>query len=96
MNLTQYNNNITNYSVCIYFFYSQECKQIYDKIKLLETSAKSKIYFIDVFQKENINLINELNVKTYPSFKIYKNKKLIENIIGTYDNISSIIDLHIS
>ena len=95
MNLTQYNKNIENYCLCIYFFYSPQCLNIYDKIKDLETSHKSKIYFIDVFNDNNKNLISELNIKSYPSFKIYKNTKLIENIIGTYSNISSIINLHI-
>lgn len=95
MNLTQYNNNIQNYNLCIYFFYSTECINIYDQIKNIETSHKSNIYFIDITKEENQNLLFELNIKSYPSFKIYKNKKLIENIIGTYNNIFSIINLHI-
>lgn len=95
MNLTKYNNNIKNYSLCIYFFYSPECINIYNEIKNIQTSHKSKIYFVDISKVENHNLLLELNIKSYPSFKIYKNTKLIENIIGTYNNISSIINLHI-
>ena len=64
-----------------------------------ETIKLFKQYFFLIYTMNltqyNKNLIEELNIKSYPSFKIYKNRKLIENIIGTYSNICSIINLHI-
>ena len=78
----------------VYFFYSQECQNLYNTISNIETSNQSKIFFIDI--DKNIELIKELNLKSYPFFKIYKNNVLIENIIGTYHNIDHIIKLHIT
>ena len=95
MNFSKYTELIKNHSVCIFFFYSQECNTLYNKIKALETSSKSKIIFIDVNQNNNV-LIKEIKLQSYPFFKIYKDSKLIENIIGTYDNIDTIVNLHIS
>ena len=41
MNLTQYNKNIENYCLCIYFFYSSHCLNIY-MIKLKFRNFPSK------------------------------------------------------
>lgn len=94
MNLTEYTNLIKTHSVCIFFFYSNDCQNLYNTISSIETSNQSKIFFIDV--EQNIELVKELKLKSYPFFKIYKNNVLIENIIGTYQNIDNIINLHIS
>ena len=96
MNFSKYTQLIKTHSVCIFFFYSQECNTLYNKIKTLETSSKSKIFFIDINESKNSDLIKEIKLQSYPFFKIYKDGKLIENIIGTYDNIDTIVNLHIS
>ena len=94
MDFLQYTNLVKSYRVCIFFFYSKECHELYDKIKTIETSHKNKICFVDI--DHNISLIKEIKLKSYPFFKIYKDGILIEDIIGTYDNIENIIRLHIT
>lgn len=94
MNFLQYTNLIKSYNICIFFFYSKECMELFNKIKNIEIPHKNKISFVEI--ENNISLIKEIKLKSYPFFKIYKDGILIEDIIGTYANIENIIRLHIS
>ena len=43
---------------------------------------------------KELDLIEDLNIKSVPLFRIYKNGYLIEEIYGTYPDICEIISLH--
>ena len=84
---------IKNNRVCEVYFTNNDFQDLNNKIGCLKQSiGESKIMFID--SNAELDLIDELNIKSVPLIHIYKNGKLIEEIFGTYTNICDIIRLH--
>jgi len=84
---------IKNNRVCVVYFTNNDFQDLNNKIGCLKQSiGESKIMFID--SNAELDLIDELNIKSVPLIHIYKNGKLIEEIFGTYTNICDIIRLH--
>lgn len=84
---------IKNNRVCVVYFTNSDFNELNNKIDCLKQSiGESKIMFID--SNAELDLIDELNIKSVPLIHIYKNGKLIEEIFGTYTNICDIISLH--
>ena len=86
-------NFIQQKDINIIFFtndkFSELNNKISDKSKLLGVS-----HFLFVDTNKECDLIKKLNIKSVPLFYIYKDGKLIEELFGTYSNISEIIQLH--
>lgn len=86
-------NFIKNNRVCVVYFTNNDFHELNTKIEDLKNSiGESKCMIID--SNQDLELIEELNIKSVPLFHIYKNGKLIEEIFGTYNNICDIIRLH--
>ena len=94
------NKIINSYKIVIFYFYSKECfelNKLINKINNEELGGKNvHIKFIDVDERENLNLINNLELNIYPFFYIYKNGILIEQLLGTLDNIHNKLSLYIN
>jgi hypothetical protein len=86
-------NFIKNNRVCVVYFTNEDFRELNNKIIGLKNSLdKSNFLFIDT--DKEVDLIEELNIKSVPLVRIYKNGNLIEEIFGSYTNICDIIRLH--
>ena len=100
MKLNDYNNHIKNNNLVIVFFYSNKYSSLIKKINKIKhdctiNNLNNIFLYIDCENKENLELIEELFIKSVPLFHIYKNNLMIEEIFGNYKNIEQIINLHI-
>ena len=90
--------NISNFvkvhNLCAVLFTNSRFEELNEKIKLLglEKEMLGKILIIDI--DSNPIDCNEIHLKSIPLVYIYKNKKLIEEVFGNYNNICDIIRLH--
>ena len=83
--LKKYNNLINSRKIVVIYFNSNECINT-NKIFLdFEKNNKKFILLERINVEENIELIKYLDLKCYPFFYIYKNGKLIDQILGTLD-----------
>ena len=86
-------NFIKNNRVCVVYFTNEDFGELNNKISGIKNSIdKSNVLFIDT--DKEVELIDELNIKSVPLVHIYKNGNLIEEIFGSYTNICDIIRLH--
>lgn len=99
-NLKSYNNILerrkNNYFLI--YFTSKKCielDEIYNNIvkNLKETN---NIIFLKINVDNSPELVNHLDVTSYPVFRIYKNNINLKEICGTYDNIENILNNIIS
>lgn len=83
--LKKYNNLINCKKIVVIYFNSNECINT-NKIFLdFEKNNKKFILLERINVEENQELIKYLDLKCYPFFYIYKNGKLIDQILGTLD-----------
>lgn len=83
--LKKYNNLINCKKIVVIYFNSSECINT-NKIFLdFEKNNKKFILLERINVEENQELIKYLDLKCYPFFYIYKNGKLIDQILGTLD-----------
>ena len=83
--LKKYNNLINSRKIVVIYFNSNECINT-NKIFLdFEKNNKKFILLERINVEENTELIKYLDLKCYPFFYIYKNGKLIDQILGTLD-----------
>lgn len=80
--------------IVIVYFYSKECiktNTIYDSL-----AKKNNVLLLkyDVEDIKNKKLIEELDVKIYPYFYIYKNGEMIDQILGTL-NVDKILSQYV-
>ena len=77
------------HNTCAILFTNSKFSELNEKITLLgyekETFGKILVRDIDY---------TEILLKSIPLVHIYKNKKLIEEVFGNYNNICDIIRLH--
>ena len=86
-------NFIKNNRLCVVYFTHNDFKDLNNKVENLKNSfGNSKFMFIN--SNKELDLIEDLNIKSVPLFRIYKNGYLIEEIYGTYPDICEIISLH--
>jgi hypothetical protein len=100
MDLEEYRKQINSKSIFIVFFYNLRYTELKNKIDILRTQCIKNYHndifcFIDCDNYSNNKLIESLFIKSVPLFHIYKNRELIEEIFGNYDNIYNIINAHI-
>ena len=84
-------NFINKNNTCAILFTNSRFKELNEKITILglEKEMLGKILIRD------IDIDNtEIHLKSIPLVYIYKNKKLIEEVFGNYNNICDIIRLH--
>ena len=84
-------NFISQNNTCAILFTNSRFKELNEKITILglEKEMLGKILIRD------IDIDNtEIHLKSIPLVYIYKNKKLIEEVFGNYNNICDIIRLH--
>ena len=81
----------------IYYFYSNECGTLTEKIKnfISKSKSMSNFYFIDVNDSNNLEYLDKFNPTSYPQFFIVRNEQCIETIFGTYTNILNILEYYI-
>ena len=91
---------LCSFKIVIFYFYSEECfelNKLVNKIKNEELHGKNvHIEFINVEEEKNKKLIEKLKLNIYPFFNIYKNGVLIEQLLGTLDNIHDKLSLYIN
>ena len=87
-------NFITSHNTCAILFTNSRFKELNEKITLLglEKEMLGKILIRDI-DLQPIDC-TEIHIKSIPLVYIYKNKKLIEEVFGNYNNICDIIRLH--
>jgi hypothetical protein len=100
MKLNYFNNYIRNNNLVIVFFYSNNYPLLIEKINTIKDDCaindlNNLFLYIDCENEENLELIEDLFIKSIPLFHIYKNNIMIEEIFGNYKNIEHIINLHI-
>lgn len=95
-----FNNLIYSFKIVIFYFYSHECYDLNNLVnKIRNEDLKGKnvhIEFVDVEDKKNKKIIEKLKLNIYPFFNIYKNGILIEQLLGTLDNIQDKLSLYIN
>ena len=93
-------NILSSFKIVIFYFYSEECSDLNSLIKNIKNhdlqGKNVYIEFVNVEEKKNKILIEKLNVNIYPFFNIYKNGVLIEQLLGTLDNIQDKLSLYIN
>ena len=85
---------VTSHNTCAILFTNSRFNELNKKITLLglEKEMLGKILIRDI-DLEPVDY-NEIHLKSIPLVYIYKNKKLIEEVFGNYNNICDIIRLH--
>jgi thioredoxin-like negative regulator of GroEL len=83
--LKKYNNLINSKKIVIIYFNSNECSDTNDIFLDFEKNNKNFILLERINVEENQELVKYLDLKCYPFFYIYKNGKLIDQILGTLD-----------
>jgi len=85
---------IALHNTCAILFTNSKFSELNEKINLLgyekETFGKILVRDIDLLPID----YSEIHLKSIPLVHIYKNKKLIEEVFGNYNNICDIIRLH--
>ena len=86
---------ISSHNTCAILFTNSRFEELNEKITQLglEKDMLGKILVKDIDSDSDLN-ITELHLKSIPLVYIYKNKKLIEEVFGNYNNICDIIRLH--
>ena len=100
MKLNDFYNYIKNNNLVIVFFYSNNYPLLIEKINKIKHECtinylNNIFLYIDCENEANLELIEELFIKSIPLFHIYKNNRMIEEIFGNYKNIEQIINSHI-
>ena len=93
----EYSKIITKTKIVIVYFFSNECYKCNIIFKNLKEKYKNKnnvsFFEYDIENIENEKLLDEINLKSYPFFYIYKNGVLIDSILGSLD-VKKILDLY--
>ena len=87
-------NFISQNNTCAILFTNSRFKELNEKITVLglEKEMLGKILIRNI--DSNPIDYTEIHLKSIPQVYIYKNKKLIEEVFGNYNNICEIIRLH--
>ena len=86
---------INSNKLCVIFFTSSEFNELNKTMNQLQQEiGKYRFLILNIQETQNKSIVKKLKLKSVPLFHIYKNKNLIEEIFGTYKNISTIIRLH--
>lgn len=93
MDLVEYNRIIESNYLVVFFFYSNDYNVLLENIETLAVRYNT-IYMVNVEDKNNKKLIEDLFITSCPLFRIYKNHVLIEEIFGNYTNILHIVESH--
>ena len=80
--------------IVIVYFYSKECEKTNNIYKSLAKKNNVLLIKYDVEDIKNNKLIQELDVKIYPYFYIYKNGEMIDQILGTL-NVDKILSQYV-
>ena len=87
-------NNYPNKHILIYF-YSDDCDTCQTLKPLLnefiQDEFNDNIIFLKVDVDKSKEIINKLDITTYPVFRLYKNDIELKEIFGTYNNIKEIL-----
>ena len=94
--IKNYKQLVISKKIVIVYFFSEECiktNSIYDNLK---NNNNKNVLFLDydVEKKENQKLISIIDLKCYPYFFVYKNGKLIDQILGTL-NVEKILGQYV-
>lgn len=88
---------INSKKIVIIYFYNNECIKTCNILENLDQNKQNVlIEKLNIEDNKNKNIIDRLDVKCFPSFFIYKNGVLIDEIIGTLDKIENILNLYIN
>tara|TARA_B100001057_G_C22825348_1_gene941183 strand:+ start:821 stop:1114 length:294 start_codon:yes stop_codon:yes gene_type:complete len=91
---------LCSFKIVIFYFYSEECLDLNKLVNIIkdeELQGKNvHIEFINVEEERNKKFIEKLKLNIYPFFNIYKNGVLIEQLLGTLDNIHDKLNLYIN
>ena len=88
-----FNNNPNN--LFIIYLYSDNCntcEKLKPKLNGFLNNRNNNTFLFKINVDISINLTQVLDITTYPVFRVYKNKILIQEIFGTYDNIIDILE----
>ena len=95
--ISEFNKIIKSKKIIIIYFYSEECEKINkivdNIININKVNVNVKKY--DINDTKNEELIKLLNFKSYPFFYIYKDNKLLDQLLGTL-NIKLLLNLYIN
>jgi thioredoxin-like negative regulator of GroEL len=97
--MDSYNKLINSKKIVIIYFYSDECLKISNILDKLDNELNGKNVLISRYNVEESNtkiLIETFDIKCYPFFYIYKNGVLIDQILGIFVNIETILNLYIN
>lgn len=93
----EYQNIATNYpnKYILIYIYSNQCLtcQILNPIleEFIKENYNNNIIFLDVDVNKAKEIVELLDITTYPVFRLYKNNIEVKEIFGTYDNIKEIL-----
>lgn len=96
--IKNYKQLVISKKIVIVYFFNEECiktNNIYDNLKNNKNNNKNVLLLdYDVEKKDNQKLINIIDLKCYPYFFVYKNGKLIDQILGTL-NVEKILGQYV-
>jgi len=85
-----------NYQKNILYFYSNRCNTCQElDLELnnfLIKNNNKKIQFIKINIEDSPEIVKNLDITTYPIFRIYNKNVLSREIFGTYSNILEILE----
>ena len=95
--ISEFNKIIKSKKIIIIYFYSEECENINKIVENLININKANVNVkkYDINDTNNEALIKLLNIKSYPFFYIYKDNKLVDQILGSL-NIKLLLNLYIN
>ena len=92
----EYNTLINSKKIVIVYFYNFECiktNRIFNNLKKKKINNCLLIDY-DVENKKNEELLENIDLSCFPYFYIYKNGKMIDQILGTL-NIEKILNQYL-
>lgn len=96
--IKNYKQLVISKKIVIVYFFNEECiktNNIYNNLKNNKNNNKNVLFLdYDVEKKDNQKLINIIDLKCYPYFFVYKNGKLIDQILGTL-NVEKILGQYV-
>jgi thiol-disulfide isomerase/thioredoxin len=90
-----YKQLVISKKIVIVYFFNEECIKTNNIYNNLKNNNKNVLFLdYDVEKKDNQKLINIIDLKCYPYFFVYKNGKLIDQILGTL-NVEKILGQYV-
>ena len=86
--------NFINKNIVSILIFTNDNFEIFNKQLRNVSNICDESNFLFINSNKSVNIINKMNIKSIPIIYIYKNSKLIEEVFGTYNNVSDIIRLH--